>query len=656
MVDFAKLIHGNTALADDFIVVSDSWEVIEDTPAQSPASSAWTYRDYQRRSFAAVDMAFEKHRRILVVQATGTGKTVLFTYLANQRAKNGKKVLILAHAEELLDQAADKLLRSTGLVAAKEKAHEHASSYDSVVVASVQTLRRESRLKSWAADHFDLIIVDEAHRSKAKSYETILAHFTGQVLGVTATADRGDKKSLADIYETVAFEFNLLEAVHEGWLVRPRAETIPLKIDLKGVKTSRTGQGSDYDLTEVSHRIAPFLGEIGRQLAARAIERGQGIVFLPSVETARMMAESLREAGLSAEYVSGECDNRTEKIEDFKAGRTTVLCNAMLLIEGFDHDAVGWVSVLRPTKIRALYVQAVGRGTRPLNTIVPALNAAPDAATRKELIKASAKPLLYIFDFLWLTEKLDLIAPANLVTNNPKVAAKIAEEGKEGDLIELAEEADRDLLRALEKAAAANKHKKGRMIDPLELAVSLKAEDLKTYEPKERWEFKAPSDAQLDLIAKAGVDVATVTTAGMASKVIEKIKQRQALGLCTIKQMSFLERMGIAEASTYKFEDASRVITNKMQTYKFEGSMKLAQRSLDGIRRSGGDDMTLIADLSGIATAMKAHPAAVPTEWYGYANMLQFHTNPSVRLAVVPLLHPSSHAAPQVQTVEEYSV
>ena len=630
----------------------EDYEIIEDTPALSPSAAAWTYRDYQRRSFVAVDAAFEKHRRILVVQATGTGKTVLFTYLANQRVKGGKKVLILAHAEELLDQAADKLLKSTGLVAQKEKAHDHASLNDPVVVASVATLRRETRLKSWAADHFDLIIVDEAHRSKAKSYETILGYFTGQVLGVTATADRGDKKSLADIYETLAFEYNLLEAVQDGWLVRPVAETIPLKIDLKGVKTSRTGQGSDYDLAEVSHRIAPFLGEIGRQLAQRAKNRGQGIVFLPSVETARMMAESLREAGFTADFVSGECTDRTEKIAAFKAGQVSVLCNAMLLIEGFDHDAIGWVSVLRPTKIRALYVQAVGRGTRTLNVIGKALNAAATAEERKAIIKASAKPVIYIYDFLWLTEKLDLIAPANLVTANPKVAAKIAEEGKDGDLIDMAEGADRDLLEALEKATKAHTHKKGRLIDPLDLAVSLKAEDLKSYEPKERWEFKAPSQGQVEVLHKAGIDVSSITTCGLASKVIEKIKQRQQLGLCSFKQMSMLERWGIPEASTVRFEEAGRIITAKMSRFKFADSQKLALRSLTGLRRAA-DDHAILSEVHGIAEAMRNHAASVPTEWWGYANMLQYHTNPSVRLAVATLLHPTTGAASRIESVEE---
>lgn len=637
-------------LADDYTEVADEWTVMPEV-SKSPA---WTYRNYQLRSFEAVDRAFDSHHSILVVQATGTGKTVLFCYVAKQTVNAGGKVLILAHSEELLDQAADKLLRSTGLVAVKEKASERATAYDSVVVASVATLRRESRLKGWAPDHFAKIIIDEAHRSKAKSYEIILSYFTGKKLGVTATADRGDKKSLADIYQTVAFEFSLLDAVHDGWLVRPVAETIPLKIDLKGVKTARTGQGSDYDLTEVSHRIAPFLGEIGRQLAVRAVGKGQGIVFLPSVETARMMAEALVAAGINAEYVSGDCENRTEKIEAFKNGDTTVICNAMLLIEGFDHDAIGWVCVLRPTKIRALYVQAVGRGTRPLNSIVPHLNDAPDAATRKALIKSSAKPVLYIFDFLWLTEKLDLIAPANLVTNNPKVAAKIAEEGVDGDLIELAEDADRDLLKALEKATAEHKNKKGRMIDPLELAVSLKAEDLKTYEPKERWEFKAPSTGQLDAIGKAGIDVSTITTAGMASKVLDKLKQRQQLGLCTVKQMSFLERMGIPEASTYKFEQASAIITQKMQGYKFEGMMKTARRALAGIRENK-DEHSLLNYINDVATALKTYPATVPSEWFAYANMLQFHTNAAVRMAVAPLLFTNTGAPAQVETVQEYS-
>jgi superfamily II DNA or RNA helicase len=525
--------------------------------------TGWVYRDYQEHCFLCIDQAFLEYRRILIVLATGLGKTVIFVHVARKVVEAGGKVLILAHSEELLDQAADKLLRSTGLVAAKEKAKHHATTYDSVVLASVATLARPDRLKGWNPAHFQLVIVDEAHRSRAKSYETILNHFTGKTLGVTATADRGDKQSLASIYEHLAFEFNLLSAVLQGWLVRPHVETIPLKIDLTGVKTSRTPEGSDFNLTEVSHRIEPFLSEIARQLASRVTERGQGIIFLPSVMTARMMADCLVAAGINADFVSGECEDRTEKIAAFKAGKLRVICNAMLLIEGFDHDAVDWICVLRPTKIRSLYVQAVGRGTRPLNEIVDRINRATSAEERKQIIAASAKPALWLYDFLWLTEKLDLITRVDLVARNAAVAAHMKANPKDGDLLDLESDAEHDLLESLKKAAAKHRTKKGRVIDPLAFAIAVNDETMAAYEPSSRWEFKPPTPEQLAILEKNGLNTAKIATAGLASKVIDKIDQRKKLGLCSVRQMCFLEKMGFKDAALMSSKQAGFLMSQQ---------------------------------------------------------------------------------------------
>lgn len=533
------------------------------------SAGGWTYRDYQYRAFEAIDAAFaEGLRKILLVLATGLGKTVVFTYVANKVVAAGGKVLIIAHSEELLDQAAEKLRDSTGLEAVKEKAGQRASPYDSVVVASVQTLSRPARLQSWEAAHFDLIIIDETHRAAAKSYMAIINHFTGRLLGVTATADRGDGQSLGHIYEKCVFEFGLLEAVRGGWLVRPIVKTLPLEIDLKGVKTSRTSQGSDYDLTEVSHRIEPFLGEIARLMAENTRDRGQGIIFMPSVATARMMRDALIEQGVNAEFVSGDCPDRAEKIDAFKAGGIRVLINAMLLIEGFDHDAVDWISVLRPTKIRGLYVQAVGRGTRTLKHIIPAINAAGSPEERRAIIAASAKPTLLILDFLWLTEKLDLIAPVSLVCKDPRIAEMAAKKGKDGDLLDIEELAQRDLLKSLEKAAAKNAGKKAKTLDPLALAVSLKMEDLAHYQPKEKWEYGAPSKAQLEVLAKHQINIDQVHTAGMASQILNRLHLRRQQGLCSVKQMLFMEKHGAEDAAWKTVEEARRFMLNKLSGWK----------------------------------------------------------------------------------------
>lgn len=553
--------------------------------AAPPAIMAgYSYRDYQLRSFVAIPEAFRKgFRAPLVVQATGTGKTVAFSFIAAKVVASGGKVLVIAHQRKLLEQAEQKLKAAAGIECAYEIGDDRASPFDCVVLATVQTISRASRLRGWGCDHFGLLIVDECHRSMAKSFRTVLDYFTCPRIGFTATADRGDGQSLGTIYDTVAFEFGLLEAVRGGWLVRPIVKTLPLEIDLKGVKTSRTSQGSDYDLAEVSHRIEPFLRQIAEQIKTNVQGRAQGMVFLPSVQTARMMAEALSAEGISAMFVSGDCASSREyaaryqgteendqdwKVEAFKRHEFKVLCNAMLLIEGFDHDEVDWVSILRPTKIRALYVQAAGRAARPLNAIVPALNAAASPEERRGIIAASKKPNMLILDFLWLTEKLDLIAPVSLVNKDPRIAEMAAKKGKDGDLLDIEETAQRDLLKSLEKAAAKNAGKKAKTLDPLALAVSLKAEDLAHYEPKEKWEFGAPSVAQLEVLAKHQIDISKVHTAGMASQILNRLHLRRQQGLCSMNQMTFLEKLGVKDAAMKTADEAARIITRQLSEWK----------------------------------------------------------------------------------------
>lgn len=572
MVDFNKLLRSAIDDVDPFDLPSTPYAPGESHPFFDAATAAgilptqaerWTYRDYQDQCCDNVISAWAEFKRLLVVLATGTGKTVIFTRLTKREVDLGGRVLILAHSSELLDQAADKLERSTGLVAAREKGSDSAALSDRVVVASIQTLARDARLHGWPPGHFSLIIVDEAHRTLAKSYLKILEYFAGaRVLGVTATADRGDKKNLSAFYEHMPFQFGLLPAVHAGWLVRPRVHEIPLQIDLtQHNATEKLFTGGDYDLGFVSHRIAPFLTQIAKHIAAETADRQQGVIFLPSIETAAMMADALQACGINADYVSGECSNREEKIADFKAGKIRVLCNAMLLIEGFDHDRVDWICMLRPTKIRSLYAQAVGRGTRPLNEIVPHINAARTPEERRAIIAGSKKPNLKILDFLWLTDQLDLVSPYQLVARSAAVAEQMRKGTvlMQGDLIDMEEQADRDLLASLEKAVVRNKKKKGRVIDPLELAVKLHDDELANYEPSSRWEFQPPTKDQEKLLAEAGIDAAKVRTAGLAYKIIQKSQAREKLGLCTFRQMSFFEKMGYKDVAFWTREHATQL-------------------------------------------------------------------------------------------------
>ena len=239
-------------------------------------------------------------------------------------------------------------------------ADSHASLNAPVVVASVQTLMRSTRRERWPRDHFGLVVVDEAHHSLADSYLSTLRYFDENafVLGVTATPDRGDKKNLGRYYQNIAYEVTLLDLIQQNWLVPIRAKTIPLEIDLDDVGTT----AGDYNAKDLGHAIEPYLERIADVVAEH--RHRKILAFLPLVSLSRDFAALCCERGLRAEHVDGTSEDRRDILARFSRGETRVLTNAMLLTEGYDEPSIDCVVCLRPTKVRALYSQIVGRGTR----------------------------------------------------------------------------------------------------------------------------------------------------------------------------------------------------------------------------------------------------------------------------------------------------
>ena len=289
------------------------------------------------------------------------GKTICFAKVAERVATQGKRTLILAHRGELLDQARDKIAKVTGLACSVEKAGETSiGTWESITVGSVQTLMRDNRLNAMDPDRFGAIVVDEAHHAASDSYRKVLDHFTGaNVLGVTATPDRADRKNLGTVFDSLAYEYTLPAAIREGYLCPIKAQTIPLNINISGVST----QSGDYAVGELGDALEPYLEAIADAMATECAER-KTVVFLPLVRTAKRFRDILIEHGLRAVEVDGQSEDRAEILQDFQDGRYDVLCNSMLLTEGWDCPSVDCIVVLRATKSRALYCQMVGRGTR----------------------------------------------------------------------------------------------------------------------------------------------------------------------------------------------------------------------------------------------------------------------------------------------------
>lgn len=501
-------------------------------------------RYYQNEAKAAVFNEWEKgNTKTLLVLPTGTGKTIIFAFITADCVRNGERVLILAHRGELLDQARDKIFNATGLGCAVEKAEESClNSWFRVVVGSVQSLARENRLKQFKPDHFDVIIVDESHHCLSPSYQTILNYFTGtKVLGVTATPDRGDMRNLGQYFESLAYEYTLPRAIKEGFLSPIKAQTIPLKLDLTGVSM----QNGDFKAGDLGTALDPYLYQIADEMTKCCLDR-KTVVFLPLIKTSQKFRDILQSRGFRAAEVNGESGNRAEVLQDFDNGQYNVLCNSMLLTEGWDCPSVDCIVVLRPTKIRSLYSQMVGRGTR----LFP------------------GKEYLLLLDFLWHTEKLELCHPAHLIAESPEVAQKmteiIEESGCPVDLEQAETKASEDVIAAREEALAKKlqemKHRKRALVDPLQFEMSIQAEDLANYVPAFGWEADPPSEKQIKTLEKLGIFPDEIDNSGKAAKLLDKLDKRREEGLTTPKQIRFLEGRGFQHVGTWAFETAKKLI------------------------------------------------------------------------------------------------
>ena len=310
-------------------------------------------RPYQNEARDAVFREWsEGRKRTLLVQATGTGKTIVFSKIAETAVANGDRVLILAHRDELLQQARAKLSASCGLACSLEKADSHSvKEWERITVGSVQTMMREKRLKEFDHSHFDVIVIDEAHHALSKSYQNVLNWFPDSyVLGVTATPDRGDKKDLGQFFQSIAYEYPLAQAIKEGFLCRIHAQTIPIDIDLRGCSMS----AGDYKASDVGNALDPYLEAIADEMVERCKDR-KTVVFLPLIATSQKFCQMLNERGFRAAEVNGQSDDRKEILAAFDVGTYNVLCNSMLLTEGWDCPSVDCIVNLRPTKIRGLY-------------------------------------------------------------------------------------------------------------------------------------------------------------------------------------------------------------------------------------------------------------------------------------------------------------
>lgn len=280
------------------------------------------------------------------------------------------RALILAHRDELIEQARDKVRlvlgddAEIGIIKA-ERNEVNAE----IVIASVQTLSRQKRLEQLRTD-FGVVITDEAHHAPADSYQRIYQHVrAGEpdgplLIGVTATADRADRRGLAGTFDEISYEIQMLELMKQGYLVDLRGKQVAIEADFNTLH-SRAG-----DIIESEAGELLLAAKAPQQLAMAYQEHAagrKGIVFTPTVAVAHASAVALNDVGIPAIGLDGTTprDERRAILTDLKSGAVQVVTNCGVLIEGFDEPSISCIANMRPTKSRALLVQMIGRGTRP---------------------------------------------------------------------------------------------------------------------------------------------------------------------------------------------------------------------------------------------------------------------------------------------------
>lgn len=520
-------------------------------------------RPYQVEAIAGVREQFARGvRRTLLVLPTGSGKTVVFAELIRRVLADGAtRALVLAHRTELLKQALAKL-HAVGVMAAIEKAELRAR-HVPVVVASVQTLQGK-RLHALRQSDFGLVVVDEAHHSMARSYRNVLEHFGATpVLGVTATPDRADGKALGELYESVAYQYELRAAIRDRWLAPIRARRVVVQgLDLSSVRT-RAGDLAQDELAAIMNAegiVQGIAGPLLEQAGSRPT-----VVFCVDVAGAHALAAVLnRHRGACARAIDGSADalERTLTLEGFARGEFQFLVNCALLTEGFDEPSIACVAMCRPTKSRALYTQCVGRGTR--------LHPGKTDCLLLDFVGNSGKHRL--------VGPIDALAPGDIAEDVYGEANDLLTD--EGDVEQALLDAEESLRRKREAAAATVRARYfAADVDPF------LGDEMPPRNHGDMVDERPATDEQIaQLEAKGFKRFPDGFSRGDASRILRGITERQKRGLSTLKQSQLLKRFHV-DTRKLSFADANTLITFLVKHDYNARALESEMRRLESIAR-----------------------------------------------------------------------
>ena len=529
-------------------------------------------RPYQAAASDAIFKEWQENDSTLVVMPTGGGKTVLFADVI--RRMFPRRALVIAHREELIFQARDKIQRVTGLSADVEMGEYRAENglfgAARVVVSTIQTQCSGGdgggRMAKFDPQRFGVLIIDEAHHATSPSYRRVIDYYRTnpalKVLGVTATPDRADEAALGQVFQSVAFDYEVLDAIHDGWLVPIEQQMVHVEgLDYSSIRTT-AGDLNGGDLAAVMEAEKNLQQMASASLAI--IGQRRALVFTASVKSAEMTAEIFnRHRSNMASWVCGKTDReeRRRVLADFAAGKLQVVCNCGVLTEGFDDPGVEVVLMGRPTKSRSLYSQMVGRSTRPLPGVVDG----PDTAeARRAAIATSAKPSCLVVDFVGNAGKHKLVTSADILggkVSEEAVELAVTRARKAGGPVKMAEALDEAEEELNEQKRLAEAARRARLVATARFTTqSVDPFDVLHIDPlKPRgWDAtRQLTEKQRSLLAKQGINPDGISFS-QGKQLIAEIFRRWDGKLCSFKQAKLLRRYGYN--TDVSFAEASATI------------------------------------------------------------------------------------------------
>lgn len=531
-------------------------------------------RPYQNEAVEAVFAAWTENPSTLLVLPTGTGKTVVFSEIIRRA---GCRAMVLAHREELIFQAQDKIQRVTGLEAQVEMGGYRAdlrglTGMPPVIVSTVQTHTAGGdgggRMTKFDPADYGLLVIDECHHATSQTYRRCIDWYMRnpamKVLGVTATPDRADEEALGQVFQSVAFDYEIRDAITGGWLVPVEQQMVTVaSLDFSACRTT-AGDLNGADLANVMEDERNLQGIADSAFKIAGTRRT--LVFAASVDQAERLCEILnRHRPGCAGWLCGKTDkdSRRKTLGDFASGALQFVCNVGVLTEGFDDAGVGVVIMARPTKSRALYAQMAGRATRPAGDVAGLLGNQPCDADRRAMIKASSKPQCLIVDYVGNSGRHKLVCTADILGGNftgeviDMAAKRARESGKPVDMSAEIARAQRDIDEAKRREAAKRaaltakaKYSMSR-VDPFDVF------DISPAQERGWDKGKALSPKQRELLMKQKIDPDALPY-GQAKQLLDEMFRRWDNGLATFGQAKILKKNGFA--APMRREEAGKAI------------------------------------------------------------------------------------------------